>query len=66
MSSVEGQPGSYSEPHLILYRNLIPMLKPRGLACTEGGGGGGGGGTHPRYVFRARRGSFLRPQHHDL
>ena len=37
---------------------------------TRGGGGGGGGGAlryrggpHPRYVFRGRRGLFLRPPH---
>ena len=35
----------------------------------SGGGGGGGGGGHsggvpdPRYVFRRRRGLFLRPPH---
>ena len=32
-----------------------------------GGGGGGAlryrGGPHPRYVFRERRGLFLRPPH---
>ena len=37
---------------------------------TRGGGGGGGGGAlgyrggpHLRYVFRGRRGLFLRPPH---
>ena len=40
------------------------------LCTIPGGGGGGGGGAlrfrggpHPRYVFRVRRGLFLRPPH---
>ena len=36
------------------------MIDPRrGHPDTEGGGGG----AHPRYVFRGRRGLFLRPPH---
>ena len=38
------------------------------IVYHPGGGGGGGAlryrwGTHPRYVFRGRRGLFLRPPH---
>ena len=36
---------------------------PAGALRYTGGGGGGGGGAHPRYVFRGRRGLFLRPPH---
>ena len=44
--------------------NLV--FSPRGVG--GGGGGGGGalryrGGPHPHYVFRGRRGLFLRPPH---
>ena len=37
-----------------------------GIAHTPGGGGGAlryRGGPHLRYVFRGRRGLFLRPPH---
>ena len=41
--------------------------KAEELMSTRKGGGGGalrfGGGPHPRYVFRGRRGLFLRPPH---
>ena len=44
-------------------------IKP-GVRSDPGGGGGGtqvqrggGGGAHLRYVFRGRRGLFLRPLH---
>ena len=39
------------------------------IAIPKGGGGGVGGepryrgGPHPRYIFRGRRGLFLRPPH---
>ena len=50
-----------------------PADRPTGIVTSKydarGGGGGGGGalryrgGPHPRYVFRGRRGLFLRPPH---
>ena len=43
-------------------------IKMPGVNRPGGGGGGGGalgyrGGPHLRYVFRGRRGLFLRPPH---
>ena len=52
---------------------MRPTDRPTGIVAAKydarGGGGGGGGalryrgGPHPRYVFRGRRGLFLRPPH---
>ena len=52
---------------------MRPADRPTRIVAAKydapGGGGGGGahsgteGGPHPRYVFRGRRGLFLRPPH---
>ena len=46
------------------YLHILSLNK----GVFPGGGGGGGalryrGGPHPRYVFRGRRGLFLKPPH---
>ena len=46
---------SLSDPHAIV------SVSRGGHSGTERGGGGGG--AHLRYVFRGRRGLFLRPPH---
>ena len=47
--------------------SFVEFLIQTKVKCPGGGGGGGAlryrGGPHLRYVFRGRRGLFLRPPH---
>ena len=51
----------------IIHRGISRGMYRVGSADPGGGGGGGGTqvqrGPHLRYVFRGRRGLFLRPPH---